>query len=185
MEWANEDFLHRYLRPFTVPKKFEDVLKNYLYQAFCFVALPGLLHYEDRNSMAFSLETRLPFLDFRVVEYLFSLPSDQKIKRGVTKVVLRNAMVEILPQEVRNRSDKMGFTTPENIWFRTNLRNQIETMIRSKSFADRGYFNVEKVKKAFHRHCEGKTNISFTIWRWVNLELWFRNFFDGRSIPES
>ena len=94
-------------------------------------------------------------------------------------------MEEILPQEVRNRSDKMGFTTPENIWFRTNLRNQIETMIRSKSFADRGYFNVEKVKKAFHRHCEGKTNISFTIWRWVNLELWFRNIFDGRSIPES
>src|SRR4030042_6703214 len=113
IEWANKDFLHHYLRPFPGPKKFEDTLNNYLYQAFRFVALPGLLHYEDRNSMAFSLETRLPFLDFRLVEDLFSLPPGQKIKEGVNKVVLRNAVKGFLPEAIRNRTDKMEFATPE------------------------------------------------------------------------
>jgi asparagine synthase (glutamine-hydrolysing) len=99
-------------------------------------------------------------------------------------VVLRNAMKGILPREVRTRNDKMGFTTPESVWFRTNLRSQIDEIIGSKSFAEREYVNVKKVKKAFHRHCEGKTNISFTIWRWVNLELWFRTFIDQRTLYE-
>ena len=92
IEWSEEGFRRRYLRFFPRPNKFEDDLNNYLYQAFRLTSLPGLLHYEDRNSMAFSLETRLPFLDYRLVEYIFSLPSEQKIKDGVTKVILRNAM---------------------------------------------------------------------------------------------
>ena len=185
IEWANEDFRNHYLRPFTVPEKFQDGVNNYLYQAFRFVALPGLLQYEDRNSMAFSLEARLPFLDFRLVEYLFSLSSDQKITGGVSKAVFRNAMKGVLPEEIRNRNDKMGFATPEEIWFRTVLRRQIGEMIDSRSFAERGYFDVEKVKKAFGQHCEGKTNISFIIWRWVNLESWFRVFIDRRSSTQS
>jgi len=146
--------------------------------------LPGLLHYEDRNSMAFSLETRLPFLDYRLVEYIFSLPAEQKLKDGVTKVILRDAMKGTLPDEIRNRMDKMGFGTPEDIWFRTVLKNQINEIINSKSFAERGYFDIYKVRKAFDKHCEGKTNLSFMIWRWVNLELWFRTFVDRRPPPE-
>jgi asparagine synthase (glutamine-hydrolysing) len=176
--WANKTFQNHCLRPFARTNKFEDALNNYLYQAFRFVALPGLLHYEDRNSMAFSLETRLPFLDFRLVEYLFSLPPGEKIKDGVNKVVLRNAMKGILPEAIRNRTDKMGFATPEDIWFRTVLRKPIHEMIHSKSFAERGYFNIEQVKKAFDQHCQGKTNIHFTIWRWINIEMWFRAFID-------
>ena len=80
--------------------------------------------------------------------------------------------------------DKMGFVTPEDIWFRTILRNQIYQIISSKSFAERGYFDVKKVKKSFNEHCEGKKNISFTIWRWVNLELWFRTFIDKEPSSE-
>ena len=179
MEWADEGFLHHSFRILPKLNKFEDDLDNYLYQAFRFAALPGLLHYEDRSSMAFSLETRLPFLDFRLVEYLFGLPPGQKIKEGVNKVVLRNAMKGVLPETIRNRTDKMGFATPENIWFRTVLRKPIHEMIHSKSFAERGYFNIEQVKKAFDQHCQGKTNIHFTIWRWINLEIWFRAFIDG------
>ena len=184
IEWANKDFLRHYLRPFTGSNKFKDTLNNYLYQAFRFVALPGLLHYEDRNSMAFSLEARLPFLDFRLVEYLFSLPPEQKIGKGVSKVVLRNAMKGILPEEVRNRKDKMGFATPEDIWFRTVLKNTINGIINSKSFSERGFFDMDKVKKAFDKHCEGKINISFMIWRWVNLEMWFKTFIDRSPSEE-
>ena len=177
--WADKTFQNHWLRPFPRVNKFEDALNNYLYQAFRFVALPGLLHYEDRNSMAFSLETRLPFLDYRLVEYLFGLPPGQKIKDGFNKVVLRNAMKGILPEAIRKRTDKIGFATPEDIWFRTVLKKPIHEMIHSESFAERGYFNIEKVKKAFDQHCQGKTNIHFTIWRWVNLEMWLRAFIDG------
>jgi asparagine synthase (glutamine-hydrolysing) len=144
------------------------------------MTLPALLHYEDRNSMAFSLETRLPFLDYRLVEFIFSIPTNEKIRGGVTKVILRNALRGFLPEAIRNRVDKMGFVTPEDIWFRTILRDHVDEIIRSKSFAQKKYFNINKVKRAFDQHCWGKTNISFAIWRWVNLELWFRTFIDRR-----
>jgi asparagine synthase (glutamine-hydrolysing) len=182
--WAEKGFQKRYYRSFSKPVKFEHDLDNYLYQIFRFLVLPGLLHYEDRNSMAFSIETRLPFLDYQLVEYIFSLPPDQKIKDGVTKVVLRNAMKGTLPEEVRNRKDKMGFVTPEDIWFRTDLKERIEQILDSKEFAERDYFNIPKVKEAFIDHCDGKKNISSTIWRWVNLELWMRTFFDRRPLSE-
>ena len=130
--------------------------------------------------MAFSLEARLPFLDYRLVEFAFSLPVEQKIRGGVSKAILRNSMRGILPEAVRTRKDKMGFVTPEAIWFRTALRDTVTEIIDSKSFSDRGYFNVREVKDAFERHCEGKINISATIWRWVNLELWCRTFVDQR-----
>ena len=180
MEWAEKGFRKKYLRTFQWPSKFETDLDNYLYHIFRFLTLPRLLHSEDRNSMAFSLETRLPFLDFRLVEYVFSLPSEQKIKEGVTKVVLRNAMRGILPEEVRSRHDKMGFVTPEDIWFKTVLKDKIYEVIGSRSFSDRGYFVEEKVKGILDQHCRGKMNASSLIWRWVNLELWFRTFVDER-----
>jgi asparagine synthase (glutamine-hydrolysing) len=182
--WAEGGFQKKYFRNFPRPMKFNDDLNDYLYHNFRSMTLPGLLHYEDRNSTAFSLEARLPFLDYRLVEFIFSLPSEQKIKGGVTKVILRNAMQSILPEEVKNRRDKMGFVTPGDIWVRTILRNQIYDIISSKSFAERGYFNIDKVKKVFDKHCKREINVSSLIWRWVNLELWFRTFFDGRPIPE-
>jgi asparagine synthase (glutamine-hydrolysing) len=96
---AGESFRRRFFRSHARLSKFAEELDNYLYSIFRSEVLPGLLHYEDRNSMAFSLETRLPFLDYRLVEFAFSLPVEQKIGRGVTKVVLRNAMEGVLPEE--------------------------------------------------------------------------------------
>jgi len=178
--WANEGFRKRYSRDFPPPRKFKEDLNNYLYHIFRSAILPGLLRYEDRNSMAFSLESRLPFLDYRLVEYIFSLPIEKKLKEGVTKVVLRDAMKGTLPDEIRNRMDKIGFGTPEGIWVKTVLKESISEIIGSKSFAERGYFNVPKVRKAFENHCAGKINISSLIWRWVNLEVWLRMFSDDR-----
>jgi asparagine synthase (glutamine-hydrolysing) len=185
IDWAEDRFHKRYFRSISKPKRFDHDLNNYLYQIFRSTTLPGLLHYEDRNSMAFSLETRLPFLDYRLVEYAFSLPLGQKINGGVTKVVLRNAMKDLLPEEIRNRRDKMGFVTPEGIWFRTDLKDQIYQIIGSKSFKERGLFNIAKVKKVLDNHCDGKINNSSVIWRWVNLELWFRIFVDQKPRAES
>ena len=179
LEWAEEGFQTRYFRTFPMKAPLENDLDNYLYQLFRVTALPRLLHCEDRNSMAFSLEARLPFLDHRLIEYVFSLPPEQKIRGGVTKVVLRHSMKGILPETVRNRMDKMGFATPMSLWLRKALREWILSLLESKAFAERGYFCVPKVKEIFMEHCSGKKDHSFTIWRWVNLELWFRAFIDG------
>src|SRR6185312_12795396 len=79
-------------------------------------SLPVLLRYEDRNSMARSIEARVPFLDVRLVEFLAGLPDAMKVRNGVTKVVLREALTGLLPTDVVNRRDKMGFVTPEQTW---------------------------------------------------------------------
>lgn len=176
--WLDKDFQRKYKRSFPFVQKFPGHFDNLLYNILVKYGLPALLHYEDRNSMAFSIEARVPFLDYRLVEFMFSLPADQKLREGTTKIVLRNAMKEILPEEVRTRQDKMGFVTPEDIWFRTVAKDKILEIISSKSFQDRGYFNVGQIKKEFDANLSGEKNISNAIWRWINIELWFRRFFD-------
>jgi asparagine synthase (glutamine-hydrolysing) len=166
--------------PLIFPKKFRNLLFNSLYQSLMHLTLPSYLHYEDRNSMAHSIEARVPFLDYRLVEFVFSLPTDQLIKDGTTKTILREAMRDVLPEAVRTRMDKMGYVTPEDIWSRESLKKKIEDIIESKSFAERGYFDVGEIKKAFKNHCLGRVNLGSTIWRWVNLEMWFRTFIDRK-----
>ncbi len=85
---------------------------NFLYNLMFTTSLPNLLHYEDRNSMAFSIESRVPFLDHRLIEFAFSLPTSDKISAGITKRILRESMKGIIPEEVYNRRDKKGFVTP-------------------------------------------------------------------------
>jgi asparagine synthase (glutamine-hydrolysing) len=174
--WIDSDFEKLHKREYTFSRKFKSNLKNQLYSLFMYSSLPALLHYEDRNSMAFSIEARVPFLDYRLVEYIFSLPSSQKLGNAMTKVVLRNAMKGTLPEKVRMRIDKMGFVTPESAWFRTILKERIKDIIGSAGFRDIGYFNVTEVEKEFERHCRGEKDISFTIWRWINLYLWHEMF---------
>ncbi len=182
--WADGGFRKRYFRAFPTPVKFALDLDDYLYAIFRSTVLPGLLHYEDRNSMAFSLETRLPFLDYRLVEFMFALPTEYKVQDGMAKVILRRSMRGILPEDIINRVDKMGFVTPEEVWFRTVLRKDIHEIISSKSFAQRGYFDAPKVRKTFDEYCSGRTNLPLPLWRWVNLELWLRAFVDQDPYSE-
>ncbi|HEY4694595.1 MAG TPA: asparagine synthase (glutamine-hydrolyzing) [Candidatus Nanoarchaeia archaeon] len=154
-----------------------DSFRNFTYLSLRKSSLPALLHYEDRDSMAFSIEARVPFLDYRLVEFVFSLPNDQKIKDARTKAVLRNAMHGIIPEKVEGRLDKIGFTTPEDLWFRTVLKKMTLDILGSKSFKDRGFINPEKALEQF-QNLSSDVNKSSAIWRWVNLELWFRKFID-------
>jgi len=98
---------------FNLPK-----LPELLYLDVMKFSLPALLRYEDRNSMAFSIEARVPFLDPRLIEYVFSLPTSQRLKNGWTKYILRNAMKGILPEKILKRKNKVGFATPEVKWLR-------------------------------------------------------------------
>jgi asparagine synthase (glutamine-hydrolysing) len=143
--------------------------------------LPALLHYEDRNSMAFSIESRVPYLDVRLVEFIVSLPLDQKIRNGVTKVALRNAVKGILPESIRCRMDKMGFVTPEEIWMKENLRPFVLEVLSSDSFCKRSYWNADRVVRDYRAFLDGKSAYSPEIWRIFCTELWLRKFFDQRA----
>ena len=141
--------------------------------------LEHLLKWEDRNSMWYSLEARVPFLDYRLVEKTLSMDSSFKIKNGMTKYLLRDSMKNILPEKIRTRKDKIGFNTPEDEWFRTSVfENYINDILNSDSFRNRGYFDVKKTKELYKKHLEKKINISRDIWKWINTELWFRMFID-------
>lgn len=141
--------------------------------------LEHLLKWNDRNSMAFSIESRTPFLDYRLVEYTLSVNSDAIINKGFTKNILRESLKGILPEKIRLRTDKVGFATPQDEWFRTEqFQLLINEIINSESFHSRGFINSEKVKGLYTQHLNKEINIAKDIWKWVHLELWFREFID-------
>jgi asparagine synthase (glutamine-hydrolysing) len=143
--------------------------------------LPALLHWEDRNSMAFSIESRVPFLDHRVAMFLGALPLGQKIRGGVTKYVLRKAVRGIVPEAIRCRMDKMGFVTPEEAWMKEGLKPFVLEILGSGSFRGRKYWDADRVREAFLAYADGKAGYSPEIWRIICAELWLRMMFDARE----
>jgi len=142
--------------------------------------LPALLHYEDRNAMRFGIEARVPYLDYRVVEYLASLPLDQKLRGGVTKRVLRRAIRGLVPETIRCRMDKMGFVTPEEVWMGDDLAGLVEEVFGSDSFHSRPYWDGARVAEDYARYRAGKAEYSHEVFRIFIAELWLRLFFDDR-----
>ena len=148
--------------------------------------LEHLLKWEDRNSMWFSLESRVPFLDFRLVERALSLPENMVIFNGMTKHILRESMKGILPEKIRIRTDKVGFGTPQDEWFREDhFRTYITDLIHSDSFRKRNIIQPEKAEKLYNEHLSGRKNIAKEIWKWINLELWFREFIDQSFVDDT
>jgi asparagine synthase (glutamine-hydrolysing) len=138
--------------------------------------LPELLHYEDRNSMAHSLEARVPFLDYRLVELLFSLGSADLIERGRTKAILRRALGDLLPPIVRDRVDKLGFVTPEAAWLRGRLGELADDIFASRELRERGFVDAAAARRSLERHRSGERVAGFELWRALCVELWAREF---------
>jgi len=144
--------------------------------------LEHLLKWNDRNSMFFSLESRNPFLDYRLVEYTLSLNSSAIIKKGFTKSILRDSLKNILPDKIRLRTDKLGFATPQDDWYRTEkFQKLILDLISSESFKNRNIVNPEIALQLYKRHLNKEIDISKEIWKWIHLEMWFREFIDEIS----
>ena len=143
--------------------------------------LPYLLHWEDRTSMAFSIEARVPYLDYRVVGFAASLPQDQKIRGGVTKYVLRKAIRGLVPEAIRCRMDKKGFSTPEEVWMKENFGKELLALFDSPSFRSRPCWDAGAILGNYREFLGGKVPYSSEIWRFACAELWLRMFFDARS----
>ena len=158
---------------------FPDRLRRQLQLVLGERGLPELLRYEDRNSMAHSLEARVPFLDYRLVELLFSLDGGHLIDGGMTKVVLRRAVGDILPPAVRDRVDKLGFVTPEARFLRGRLGELAGEVFCSPELAARGFVDPDAALRRLEEHRRGERNAGFELFRALCVELWARAFLDG------
>jgi asparagine synthase (glutamine-hydrolysing) len=138
--------------------------------------LQSLLHLEDRTSMAVSLESRLPLLDHRLVERVFAAPVAQRFAAGRPKHLLRRALVGVVPQEVLDRRDKMGFPVPIYEWFRGELRVFVEDVMLGPTARQRGIYDLPALERALR----SERPFGRTVWGLLSLELWFRGFFDRR-----
>ncbi len=143
--------------------------------------LPAWNHHADRNSMTFSLETRNPFLDYRIVELGLALDARHLLRRGYTKWVVREAMQDLLPRDVLERPAKQGFRTDERHWLRSTLGEMVEETFRSSTLASERYFDPAGVLALLESHRRG-ANHALTLWRAFMVERWFNLFIDPRRL---
>ena len=156
----------------------EDVLDKLLY-ADTKTYLHELLMKQDQMSMAASIESRVPFLDHKLVEFSAKMPREMKLRGGTTKWILREAMKGILPAEILDRP-KMGFPVPVGNWFRGPFKHIVDEYVLGKRAFDRGIFEADFVKKLVAEHNAGE-NHDERIWSLVNFEIWQRRFIDGEN----
>jgi len=163
----------------------ESLLDRLLY-ADIKTYLHELLMKQDQMSMATSIESRVPFLDHKLVELTCSLPERLKLRGGTTKYILRESMKGVLPETILSRS-KMGFPVPIGSWFRGAYSSIIDEYVLSERATARGIFNADVVRDIVRRHQVGGENHDERLWALVNFEIWQRQFFDGEAeeIPAS
>ena len=140
-----------------------------------YTSLPSLLHWEDRNSMAHSIESRVPFLDYRLVEFVLNLPEEYRLCMGTTKRVLRSGLDGVIPDRIRDRRDKMGFVTAEEDWVRIQHTDQFRSLLESAVDSTHGLLK-EKVIEEFERVVSGREEYSSLLWRMICLGRWMALF---------
>jgi asparagine synthase (glutamine-hydrolysing) len=138
--------------------------------------LPSLLRYEDRNSMAFSIESRVPFLTPELVNFVLSLPEEYIIAPdGTSKAVFRRAMRGIVPDSILNRKDKIGFSTPERTWL-SAAGPWIQQQFEADVAADIPAFHLDVVTRDWQETRQGRKRFPFAVWRCLNVIAWTRRF---------
>jgi asparagine synthase (glutamine-hydrolysing) len=154
-------------------------LSSRLYKELAYETVPATLRPEDRNSMAFSIEARSPFLDYRLAEFAFSLSNDVKIRHGIGKWAIREGMRGLVPDAVLDRRDKQGWNAPTNEWFRGAGRGAVAEVLEAPSALADSLVHREVVLQKFAEHASGKANHAMAIWQWLNFRLWLRGAFEG------
>ena len=140
-----------------------DMSKNLLQN----LGISALLRYEDRNSMSYGVESRLPFLDYRLVEYCLNMKSELKFEKGITKKILRKSMSGIVPDAILNRNDKMGFVTPQYAWMNNNKDHYIK--LAEDSLVKMPFINKEMILPILYKNND-------LLWRIINAGKWITQF---------
>ena len=158
-------------------------LLNRLLYADIKTYLHELLMKQDQMSMAASIESRVPFLDHKLVEFTARLPERMKLRGWNTKYILRRSMKGVLPEPILKRS-KMGFPVPVGSWFRGAFRHIIDEYVLSERAMSRNLFERAFVRGLVERHQTGAENHAERLWSLVNFEMWQRQFIDGEAVGE-
>jgi asparagine synthase (glutamine-hydrolysing) len=150
-------------------------------------SVPALVHYEDRSSMAWAREIRLPFLDYRLVGLLLPMAPEMKLREGWTKWVIRKAMEPYLPPSITWRKDKQHFLNPQSEWLKHELRSTVEDLLDGELLTERyGLIRRKGLQQRYAEYCRqraGKGVLSFKdIFRPIALELWARRFADSLAL---
>jgi asparagine synthase (glutamine-hydrolysing) len=138
------------------------------------VHLPALLHVEDRTSMAWALESRVPLLDHRIVEFMASVPPVIKFKEGQPKHLFRQAIKNIVPPEILERKDKMGFPVPLHLWLKNGLKGFVKDVLLDTRAKERGIFDTRALESAIDQ----EKSFGRVVWGALCIELWFKTFID-------
>ena len=147
-------------------------------------SLPALLRYGDRNTMAFGVENRCPFLDHRLVEFVASLPANMKIRNGTTKWIFRTIARGRIPDKIFKRRLKMGFPTPVGEWLRNQLRITARQWLRSYEDFDHfsSWVDSKDVLSIFDEHASGKRDHHALLWRILSVGAWLKNCRFGSNL---
>jgi asparagine synthase (glutamine-hydrolysing) len=156
----------------------ESLLDRMLY-ADTKTYLHELLMKQDQMSMAASIESRVPFLDHKLMEFAAQMPDNMKLRGNTTKFVLRRAMKGILPDEILTRG-KMGFPVPVGKWFRNEYNHLIDEYVTSARALGRGIFRADFVRELVEKHQRGE-NHEERLWALLNFEMWQRRFIDNET----
>lgn len=173
----NSDILHsRYSK--DILNEVEDLkcsrLSNFQYNLLNNIFLPSLLHFEDRNAMAASVESRVPFLDVNLVEFAYSLPSHFKIKGAQGKYIHRESLKELVPPEIYNRKDKVNFAAPgETTWLRQAMKGSLKETINSPFFTKSKQFDTIKLGELIHNYLHGDNKHAILVWKLYALGVWY------------
>jgi asparagine synthase (glutamine-hydrolysing) len=136
--------------------------------------LPALLHVEDRMSMAHSIESRVPFVDHELIEFMATVPANIKFRDGQLKLMLKEAFAGTLPSSIVNRTDKMGFPVPLAEWYRRDLGTYVQDIFSSRQARERSLYNADSIVAAIG----SSSKFSRKTWGLMSLELWHRRFVD-------
>jgi len=150
-------------------------MQSLSYDSLTATNIPMLLHWEDRDSMAHAVESRVPFLDYRLVEFVLGLPDEFKLSNGVTKRILREGMNGVLPDRIRDRMDKLGFVTPEEAWIKEQAPDIFRSKLQRAVDLSQGILSQKSIK-TIDEMIIGCKPFNSVVWRMINFGEWMETF---------
>lgn len=159
------------LQQLNCPLEMPDLEHQMMYMDSVSYLPDDILVKVDRAAMGFSLETRTPFLDHRLVDFAWSLPLSMKIRNGKGKYLVRQVLDQYMPRKLVERP-KMGFSIPLDSWLRGPLKPWVEDLLDESRLLDEGYFNSIPIRKMWHEHLKGKRNWSYHLWDVLMFQSW-------------
>ena len=157
---------------------FSDPVRQAAAEDLLYAKIPRGLRFNDRVSMAHSCELRVPYLDHRLVEFAFGVPSTLLLNDRGSKALFREVLAMRAPPAVAY-ARKRSVQSPQREWLANGWRTMVESILTSERFAGRGWIEPVAARRAYQEYLAGSRENSFFIWQWVGLELWARAFLDG------